>query len=70
MDLLIDIGVCALAGCTKFIISHNFFKRYFKCIFGCSNLMLYSKSPLLGKRRKGKYSTTNSLMGKEGLKLY
>ena len=29
---LIDIGVCALTGGTKFIILHNYFKRCFNCI--------------------------------------
>ena len=27
MDRMIDFGVCALAGCTNFIILHNYFKK-------------------------------------------
>ena len=34
MDHLIDIGVCALAGCTKFIILHNFFKYILSAFLG------------------------------------
>ena len=47
-----DFGVCALVGCTNFIILHNYFKNIFKYIFGCSNLMLHSKSSVF--RRKAK----------------
>ena len=52
MDHLTDFGVCALAGSTTFIILHNYFKKIFKCFYGCSNLMLHSKSPII--RRKAK----------------
>ena len=56
MNHLIDFGVhvCALAGCTNFIILQNYFKRYFKCNFGCSNLMLHSKSPIVRRKTKMK----------------
>ena len=37
MNHLIDFGVCALAGCTKFIILHNYFEIYFKCFLGVQN---------------------------------
>ena len=29
MNHLIDLGVCALSGCTSFIILHNYFKNIF-----------------------------------------
>ena len=69
MNHLIDFGVCALLGCTNYIILHIFLKDILSA-FGCSNLMLHSKSPLLGERRKEKYSPAKELNGKEGLKLY
>ena len=69
MNHLIDLGVCALAGCTNFIIYKITFERYFKRIFGCSKLMLHSKCPLLGERRKRKYCKTVR-MDQVGLKLY
>ena len=53
MNYLIDFDVCALVGCTDFIILHNYFKNIFKCIFGFSNLMLHCKSPII--RRKIQY---------------
>ena len=34
MNHLIDFGVCALAGCTNFIILHKYFKKIFKYILG------------------------------------
>ena len=55
MNHLIDFGVCALAGSTSFIVLHNYFKKKFKCIFGCSILMLHSKSPII--RRKSIFSS-------------
>ena len=54
MNQVIDFGVCALAGCTNFIILHNYLKRHLKSIFGCSNLMLHSKSPIIRRRIKRK----------------
>ena len=33
MNHLIDFGVRALAGCTNFIILHNYFKHIFKAHF-------------------------------------
>ena len=69
MNLLIDLGVCALAGCINFNTYKMTFKRYFKRIFGCSKLMLHSKCPLLGERPKRKYCQTVR-MNQVGLKLY
>ena len=60
MNHLIDFGVYALAGRRKFIIIHICittiitFKRYFKCICGCSNLMLNRKSPIIRRKAKRK----------------
>ena len=54
MNHLIDFGVCALAGCTHFIILHNYFKRMFKVHFWYSNLMLHSKSPIIRRNTKRK----------------
>ena len=54
MDHLIDFGVCALAGCTHFIILHNYFKKTFKVHFRCSSLMLHSKSPIIRRKTKRK----------------
>ena len=34
MNHLIDLGACALAGCTHFIILHDYFKKIFKVHFG------------------------------------
>ena len=71
MNHLIDFGVCAQAGCTNFIILHNYFKRYLKCIFGCSNLMLHSKSPIIRSKTKRKVHYCQTVkLGQEGLKLY
>ena len=53
-ESLDDFGACALAGCTNYIILHNYFKIYFKCMLGCSNLMLYSKSPIIRRKTKRK----------------
>ena len=69
MNHLIDLGVCALAGCTNFITYQMTSKRYFKRIFGCSKLMLHSKCPLLGERPKGTFCQTVR-MDQVGLKLY
>ena len=44
MNHLIDFGVCALAGRLDYIFLHDYFKRHFRCILGCSNLMLQSKT--------------------------
>ena len=44
---LIDLGVCAQ-------LFHYYFKKIFKCILGCSNLILHSKSPILRRKTKGK----------------
>ena len=33
MNHLIDFGVCVLAGCTNFIILHNYFEKIFKVHF-------------------------------------
>ena len=52
MNHLID-SVCALAGCTHFIILHNYFKKIFKRIF-VSNLVLHSKSPIIRRKTKPK----------------
>ena len=54
MNQLIDVGVCALSGCTNFVILHNYFKKDIKCIFGRSNLMLRSKSPFIRRKTKRK----------------
>ena len=54
MNHLIDFGVCAIEGCTIFIILHYRLKRYFECIFGCSNLMLHSKNSINRRKTKRK----------------
>ena len=61
MNHLIDFGVCALADCKNFISLHDYLKRYCKCIFGCSNLMLHSKSPIIKRntKRKVQYCQTD-----------
>ena len=53
MNHLIDVGVCALVGCTNYIILHNYFNRYFKCILGVQ-YMLHSKSPIIMRKVKRK----------------
>ena len=68
-ESLDDFGACALAGCTNYIILHNYFKIYFKCILGCSNLMLYIRAQLLEKRPNRKYSTSKQLNGPRGFEI-
>ena len=46
----IDLDVCALAGCTNFTTVQIYLKRYLRCIFGCSKLMLHSNIHLLEER--------------------
>ena len=52
MNHLIDFGVCALTGCTTFIILHNYFTK--SLCFRCSNLMLHSKSSIIRRKTKKK----------------
>ena len=52
MNYLIDVGVCALAGRTNFIILHNYFKKILYVHFRCSNLMLHSKSQIIRRKPK------------------
>ena len=33
MNHLIDFGVCALVGCSNYIILQNYFKRYFSAFW-------------------------------------
>ena len=54
MNHLIDFGVCALVGCTNYIILHNYLKKIFLVHFGCSTLILHSKSPIIRRKAKRK----------------
>ena len=36
MNHLIDFGVCALVGCTNYIILYNYCQKIFQLHFGCS----------------------------------
>ena len=69
MNHLIDFGVCALVGCTNYIILHNYFKRYFKCILGVQIWCYIVRVQLLGEMPKGKYSTTKQLNGPRGFEI-
>ena len=52
MNHLIDFGVCALAGCTNFIIYIIPLKKDILSAFWCSNLMLHSKSQSIRRKTK------------------
>ena len=62
-------GVCALAGCTHFIILMNNFPKIFEVHFGCSNLMPHSKSPIIRRRTKTKEQYCQHLNGPIGFEI-
>ena len=64
MNHLIDIGVCALACCTNFIILHNYFKKDHLSAF-----LGFQRAQLLVERPKGKYSTAKQLNGPRGFEI-
>ena len=68
MNHLIDFGICAPAGCTHFIILHNYFKKQFKCIFGCSNLMLHSKRIIIWRKTKRKVQYCQTIKWEMGVR--
>ena len=63
MNHLIDVGVNALAGCTNFIIFHNYFKKTFKCILGVQIGCYIVRAKFLGERPKGKFCTAKQING-------
>ena len=69
MNHLIEFGVCALVGCTNYIIYIITFKRYCKCILGVQILCYIVRARLLGERPKGKYSTAKQLNGPRGFEI-
>ena len=69
MNHLIDFGVCALTGCTNFVILHNYFKKIFKCILGVQIWCYMVRAQILGERKNWKYSNAKKLNGPRGLEI-
>ena len=64
MNHFIDFVVCALAGCTHFIILQSYFKKIFSVHFlGVQIWCSIVRAQLLEERPKGKYSTDKQLNG-------
>ena len=71
MNHLIDVGVCALAGCTNFVILNNYFQKKILSVFlGVQIWCFVVRAHLLGERAKGKYSTAKQLNGPRGFEMY
>ena len=54
MNHLIDFGVCALVGCTNYISFTLLLLKYIQVRFGCSDLMVHCKSPIIRIKAKRK----------------
>ena len=69
MNHLIDVGVCALVGCTNYIILYNYFQKIFSVHFGCSNSMLHSKTPIIRRDAKRKIQYCQTVKWPRGVEI-